>query len=71
MSSTKGEHQMINTTKKELNQTLDEIMDIAAGKEGPQLSLEYTADARYIYPKRIEMICECVGKLRSQIDHME
>ena len=59
-----------HTTKKELNETLDEIMAIATGERGPRLSCDNAEDGRYIYPKKIEMICECIGKLRSQIDHL-
>jgi hypothetical protein len=58
------------STKEDFHKALDEAMEVIEGKKGPKLTWDFAEDATYVYPERLQMVAELVGKLRSLTDHL-
>jgi hypothetical protein len=46
---------------------IDKVIQIATGETGPELTCEYETDARYVYPKKVDLIIEGLEEIQKMV----
>lgn len=58
---------LANQRKSRILGMIDKVIQIATGETGPELTCEYETDARYVYPKKVDLIIEGLEEIQKMV----